>query len=171
MDTCSTLDDMQILTHPNPGLKTRCADVDCAAERDLGRLVETMAKRMYDAPGVGLAAPQIGVLKRVIVWDMDDNLHALVNPVIVELGDERIVEEEGCLSVPGISVPVERATTCVCEGQLIDGTPVRIEAEDLLARILQHETDHLDGVLIIDRCTPEDRKDAVRRYMAGERDW
>jgi len=121
---------------------------------------------MYEAPGIGLAAPQVGVLKRVIVYDLGDdgNPVALCNPVIVSSGDELELDEEGCLSLPGITVEVERPTTVVCEALSLKGTPVSIEAEGLHARLLQHEIDHLDGVLIIDRATPEERKDALRRY-------
>jgi peptide deformylase len=126
-----------------------------------------MARVMYEAPGIGLAAPQIGVLKRVIVYDLSedgDGLSAVCNPRIVDQSDECTVDDEGCLSLPGISVPVERSCSVVCEGVSLDGTPVRIEAEGLLARLFQHEIDHLDGMLIIDRATAEERKAALRRY-------
>jgi peptide deformylase len=158
---------MEVLVHPNPALKQQASPVDPAGDDDLRELVVTMARLMYDAPGLGLAATQIGVLKRVIVYDFsEDNteLVALCNPVIVERGDELEVRDEGCLSLPGIDVPVERATRVVCEALTLSGKPVRIEAEGLYARMLQHETDHLDGVLIIDRATPEERKAALVRY-------
>ena len=164
---------MKILTHPNPALKQRALVVDPPTDRDLKRLVRDMASQMYEAPGVGLAAPQVGVLKRVIVWDTDDKhgkLRVLCNPRIVETSDETNLDEEGCLSVPGIALPVERPVACVCEGELMSGQTVRIEAEELLARILQHETDHCDGILILDRATPEDRRAAIRRYMTGGRE-
>jgi peptide deformylase len=127
-------------------------------------LVKDMAKAMYDAPGVGLAATQVGVLKRVLIYDLDDDLVVVCNPSIVSRSDEVELDDEGCLSLPGITVPVERACAVVCVGVDVEGEPVRIEGGGLLARVLQHETDHLDGVLIIDRATPEDRKDALRRY-------
>jgi peptide deformylase len=98
------------------------------------------------------------------VYDVDDGLVALCNPEIVEFSEETEVAEEGCLSFPGIEVPVERATSVTCEAVDIDGESVRIEASGLLARVLQHEIDHLDGVLIIDRATAEERKAAIRRY-------
>jgi peptide deformylase len=119
---------------------------------------------MYDAPGVGLAATQVGVLKRVIVYDIDEGLVALCNPRIVDTSDETQFSEEGCLSLPGIEVPLQRAISLTCEASDIDGNPITIEAEGLLARVLQHELDHLDGVLIIDRATPEERLAAIRRY-------
>lgn len=155
---------MDIIVHPNPALRATAAAVDPAKDRELGRLVKAMAKAMYAAPGVGLAATQVGVLKRVVVIDVDDELIALCNPRIVERSAETEVDEEGCLSLPGISVPVERSVRCACEALSPQGEPVRIEAEGLLAVAIQHETDHLDGVLIIDRATPEERRAAMRRY-------
>jgi peptide deformylase len=165
---------VRILAHPNPALKTRASEVDPTTDRDLGRLVKEMAEQMYEAPGVGLAAPQLGVCKRVIVWDMSehkDSPHVLCNPRLVEVSDDTEVDEEGCLSVPGISVPIERALEVVCEGELITGETVRIEANEMLARILQHECDHLDGVLILDRAEPEARLEAIRRYASADKDW
>lgn len=155
---------MEILTHPNPVLKDRAAEVDVNSDTDLRRLVKTMAAAMYENQGVGLAAPQIGVQKRVIVFDVDDGLAAICNPVIVDRSDEMVVDEEGCLSVPGISVPVARAESVVCEGQSINGERIVIEASEFVARVLQHEIDHLDGTLILDRLTPEERKAAIRAY-------
>lgn len=155
---------MKVLQHPNPALKQRALEVDCSTDPDLRELVTAMAHTMYEAPGVGLAATQVGVLKRVIVFDVDEGLYALVNPVILSRSEETILDEEGCLSVPGIGVLVSRSESVVCEGQDISGDPVRIEARDLLARVLQHEIDHLDGVLILDRADPEERKAAIRRY-------
>jgi peptide deformylase len=156
---------MEILAHPNPALKQVASPVDPVADADLARLVKVMAEAMYDAPGIGLAAPQIGVLKRVIVFDVDDQLVVLCNPVIIERSDETLVDDEACLSLPGLSVPVERAVSVVCEGLDLKGARVRMEGSELLARMLQHETDHLDGVLIIDRAAPDERKAAMRRYL------
>jgi peptide deformylase len=123
-----------------------------------------MAEAMYNNEGVGLAAPQIGIQKRVIVFDIDDELGALCNPVITERSDETAIDDEGCLSVPGINVPVERSVSVVCEGLNLDGEPIVVQAHDFLARVLQHEIDHLDGVIILDRLTPEQRKMAIREY-------
>lgn len=155
---------MDILTHPNPALKQRAAAVDPASDRELHRLVRTMAKAMYDAPGVGLAATQVGVQKRVFVLDLDDGLVAVCNPLIVPTSDDTELDDEGCLSLPGITVPVERPAAVRCEGVDLAGKPLVIEGSGLLARVLQHETDHLDGVLVIDRATPEERRAAIRRY-------
>jgi peptide deformylase len=157
----------RVLAHPNAALKQHAAQVDPLSESDLGPLCARMGEAMYQAPGVGLAAPQIGVLKRVIVYDLDDGagLVSLCNPRIVQISEEKVLDEEGCLSLPGISVPVERAAVVVCEAQTLLGEAVRLEASDFHARLLQHEIDHLDGILIIDRAAPEDRKAAIRRYL------
>lgn len=158
---------MDVLTHPSPALKQVAQPVDPAKEKDLRELCKTMAKLMYDAPGVGLAAPQIGVLKRVIIYDVGDEKPGcivLCNPNIVERGDETEIDDEGCLSLPGISVAVERHTRVTCEALTLAGNSVRIEADGFHARLLQHEIDHLDGMLIIDRATPEERKAALIRY-------
>lgn len=158
---------MDVITHPNAVLKQNAAVVDVATDAALVDLVKTMARSMYDNAGVGLAAPQIGVLKRVIVYDIGgetDTLIALVNPVVVSTGEETEIDEEACLSVPGISVPIERFLSVVVEAQNIHGKPVRIEADEFHARLLQHEIDHLDGMTILDRATPEERKAALRRY-------
>lgn len=157
---------MDVLAHPNVALKQKADAVDPASDKGLMDLCRAMAQTMYDAPGVGLAAPQVGVLKRVIVYDLEGEgrVIALCNPQIVEIGDEVEVDDEGCLSLPGISVAVERALNIVCEAQTLKGGTVRIEADGFHARVLQHEIDHLDGVLILDRATPEERKAALRRY-------
>ncbi|MRS13191.1 MAG: peptide deformylase [Actinobacteria bacterium] len=155
---------MEVLHHPSPALKGRAREVDAASDVSLRDLVRAMAETMYDQNGVGLAAPQVGVDKRVIVFDVEDRLAALCNPVITEFGEETAVEDEGCLSVPGITVPVERSTHVVCSGHTIEGREITIEAEDLLARVLQHEIDHLDGTLILDRCPPDVRKSVIRAY-------
>lgn len=155
---------MEILVHPNPALRVRAYDVDHFGDRELKSLVGSMARAMYDAPGIGLAATQVGVMKRVLVYDIEEKLVALCNPRIVDCSEETELVEEGCLSLPGIEVPVERAMSLTCEALDIDGKPVTVEAEGLLARVIQHEIDHLDGVLIIDRATPDERRSALRRY-------
>lgn len=157
----------EVLSHPNAALKQRADEVDEFDERSLKTLCARMAEAMYRAPGIGLAATQIGVMKRVVTYDLceGEGLVTLCNPKIVDASAETVLDEEGCLSLPGITVPVERALTVVCEACDLTGQPIRIEASDLHARLLQHECDHLDGVLIIDRATPEERKAAIRRYM------
>lgn len=128
------------------------------------RLARDMFETMYHAEGVGLAAPQVGVSRRLFVVDVPErpegrdepvrHVHALVNPVIVESSAETARETEGCLSIPGIEESVTRPAQVVVEAQALDGSPVRIDAHGMLARVLQHEADHLDGVLFIDRLSP-----------------
>ncbi len=162
---------MHVLAHPNPALTQRAEEVDPPNDRSLPELVKSMARTMYAAPGIGLAATQVGVLKRVIVYDLDEERPALVvacNPRIVSSSEERVIDDEGCLSLPGVSVPVARAATLVCEAENLDGETFTFTAEGLHARLLQHEIDHLDGVLIIDRATPEERRAAIRRYREAQ---
>lgn len=134
---------------------------------ELRRLVEDMYETMYGAEGVGLAAPQIGLGIRVIVVDPQDEQtgrFALFNPDVVSQSSDTAKSEEGCLSIPGIRELVERSATCVVEAIDIDGKPVRIEADGLLARILQHEVDHLNGVLFLDRLSPIKRRMALAKW-------
>jgi peptide deformylase len=117
---------------------------------------------MRDAHGVGLAANQVGIVRRVYVLDTAaDGAHAVVNPVIVERSDETETEGEGCLSLEGVRVPVERAVSVTVEGKDENGNDVRLELTDLGARVSQHEIDHLDGVLVIDRTDAESRRTAL----------
>jgi peptide deformylase len=158
---------MDVISHPNPALAQPACEVDPTTDEGLRDLAARMARVMYDAPGIGLAATQVGVLKRVIVYDLEDEGRrpvALCNPVIISRSDECEVDVEGCLSLPGITVPVERACKVTCEALSLDGTPVQLDVEGLHARLIQHEIDHLDGVLIIDRATPDERRAALRRY-------
>ena len=126
----------------------------------LRRLADDMIRTMHEAPGVGLAAPQVGRPIRMFVYDVGEGAHALVNPVLRDEWGEQI-GEEGCLSLPGLYFPVRRAERIWAEGFDLDGHAVTIEAEELLARVLQHETDHLDGVLFIDRLEAEHRREAM----------
>ncbi|MBX6365118.1 MAG: peptide deformylase [Gemmatimonadetes bacterium] len=139
-----------------------------AVDPETRQLIADMFDTMYDADGVGLAAPQVGVARRVIVVDpRDENVQpfALVNPVIVELGRELARGEEGCLSIPGVKDIVERPATVVVEALDREGAPVHIAAEGLLARVLQHEIDHLDGILFFDRLSPLKRKMLLSRWQ------
>jgi peptide deformylase len=153
----------QIRRYPDPVLRERAHEVE-EFSGDLRALAERMGRVMEDAHGVGLAATQLGLLRRVLVFraNEDDDLGVLVNPVIVEKSEETTAEGEGCLSLPEVHVPVERFTTIVVEGVDAEGDPVRVEAEGLQSRVIQHEIDHLDGVLIFDRTTPEARREAMR---------
>jgi peptide deformylase len=153
----------QIRRYPDPALRERASDVEEFSE-DLRALVTRMGRVMDDAHGVGLAATQLGLLRRILVYraNEDDDLGAIVNPVIVERSDETTTDSEGCLSLPEVHVPVERANTVVVEGKDAEGGNLRLELEGLPARVIQHELDHLDGILIFDRTTPEARREAMR---------
>ena len=131
-------------------------------DRGLRKLAKRMIRTMHDAPGVGLAAPQVGVLQRLLVYDVDDEPHVLVNPLLDEFSDETEESDEGCLSVPGVTMPVERPVSVRVRGQDEYGEAVDFRAEGFEARVIQHETDHLDGVLIVDRTTRSARAAALR---------
>jgi len=155
---------MKIINYPSPILKQAAAEVDSQNDPDLKLLIARLAKAMYAAQGIGLAATQIGVFKRVMVYDLGEELVALCNPRIVAYSSDKTILEEGCLSVPGIDIPIERPASVTCEAEDIAGNTVTIDADELLARVLQHEIDHLDGVLILDRATAQERVAAIRRY-------
>jgi peptide deformylase len=151
---------LEILTYPDPRLARKSTPIE-AVDDNVRQLIDDMFETMYAADGVGLAAPQIGVTQRLIVVDCDQKNDeqgnvisrapiAVVNPTIT-FKEGKISWEEGCLSVPDYNDEVERAAKVVCEGLDRDGKPLRIEAEGLLAVCLQHEIDHLDGVLFVDR--------------------
>jgi peptide deformylase len=144
----------------DPVLRTP-ADAVTEIDGDLVRLADDMVETMYDAPGVGLAAPQIGVQKRLFVYDISEGPFAVVNPRIIERSGVWTYEE-GCLSVPGLSWPIERAASVHLTGWGLDGQELSIEADELLARVFQHETDHLDGVLLIEHLDKGQRKQAMR---------
>jgi peptide deformylase len=150
----------------DPVLRTAAEPVtDFDAE--LRRLVADLTDTMQDAPGVGLAAPQIGVGLRVFTYFVDDQLGHLINPNL-DLSDDEETDEEGCLSFPGLAFPTKRAFGVVAKGFNVHGEPVTIEGSGLLARCVQHETDHLDGVLFIDRLDAEQRKLAMKEIRAAE---
>ena len=135
-------------------------------DKEVSTLCRNMADTMYESQGVGLAAPQIGILKQIIVIGMDDeSFVAYVNPKIVEyLGPEE-TDEEGCLCLPDIRVPVRRSRKVVVEALDLKGRELELEAEDMLARILQHEIDHLDGLTILDRTEAGERRRAIGEFM------
>ena len=151
----------QIRQYPDPVLRMTARDVQ-VFDDDLRRLVERMKALMVDAHGVGLAATQVGILQRLFVLrPEDEEAIAVVNPRIVEASGETAVDDEGCLSLQGVLVPVERHLTVTLEGQDEHGAPVRYELEELPARVVQHELDHLDGRLIIDRTDAASRREAL----------
>jgi peptide deformylase len=136
-------------------------------DKELRRLVEDLTDTMLGAPGAGLAAPQIGVGLRVFTWNVDDELGHLVNPTL-DLSEELQDGPEGCLSLPGLTFDCKRALSVVAKGFNMYGDPVTIEGTELLARCIQHETDHLDGVLFIDRMDPAQRKAAMKAIRDAE---
>jgi peptide deformylase len=136
-------------------------------DAELRRLVQDLTDTMMEAPGVGLAAPQIGVGLRVFTCYVDDQLGHLINPSL-KLSVEEETDDEGCLSFPGLAFPTKRASSVVATGYNMYGEPVTLEGSHQLARCVQHETDHLDGVLFIDRLDPEQRKLAMRAIHEAE---
>jgi len=136
-------------------------------DKELRVLVQDLTDTMIDAPGAGLAAPQIGVPLRVFVWDVDEELGHLINPVLT-LSEEMQDGEEGCLSFPEIRYETPRAMRAVAKGFNMYGEPITVEGSEFLARALQHETDHLDGILFIDKMSPEDRKLAMKDIRQSE---
>jgi len=152
----------QVRQYPDPVLRMQAREVE-NFDNDLASLVERMRHLLREANGIGLAATQVGVLRRVFLFlpDPEQDAVALVNPRIVESSDERVSDDEGCLSLQGVVVPVERDERVTVEATDLEGNEVRFELEGLPARIAQHELDHLDGVLILDRTTPEGRREAL----------
>jgi peptide deformylase len=147
----------------DPVLKTRAAPVENFDE-SLVRLTQDMLATMRDQEGVGLAANQVGRLRRVFVAAIEDDEYVIVNPVLADWSETTESVPEGCLSIPGIQVDVERPTAVTVSGQDVSGKPLELRATDLLARVLQHEVDHLDGVLILDRTDRQSRKAAMREW-------
>lgn len=137
-------------------------------DKELRQLVADLTDTMIDAPGAGLAAPQIGVPLRVFVWHVDDEFGHLVNPTL-DLSEEMQDGEEGCLSFPELRYETPRAMRAVARGFTMHGEPIIVEGTEFLARALQHETDHLDGILFIDRMSKALRKEAMREIR--ESDW
>jgi peptide deformylase len=156
----------QIRQYPDPVLRMKANEVEVFDE-PLRTLAERMGALMQEARGVGLAAPQVGVLQRLFVYQPDEEepVRALVNPRIIETSETLEPADEGCLSLRAatVVVGVERPHAVVLAARSPEGEEVRIEAEGLTARVLQHELDHLDGVLIVDRASPEDRKEALAK--------
>ncbi|MBF4763278.1 peptide deformylase [Nocardioides islandensis] len=150
----------------DPVLRQR-ADEVVDFDKELRRLVEDLTDTMLGAPGAGLAAPQIGVGLRVFTWNIEGEVGHLVNPVL-ELSEDIQDGTEGCLSIPGLSIDCRRALSVVAKGFDQHGEPVTIEGSELLARAIQHETDHLDGVLFVDRLDTERRKEAMRYIREAE---
>lgn len=162
-----------ILTAPDPRLKAVSAAVE-KVDAEIRKLAADMADSMYEADGIGLAAVQIGVAKRVIVIDLDQkdgkkNPRAFVNPKILWASEEMATFEEGCLSVPEIWDDVERPARIRCEYLGLDGKRVELEADGMLATCLQHEMDHLEGVLFIDHLSRLKRSMAIKKLAKAKK--
>jgi len=151
-----------IRLYPDPVLREAATPVG-VVDDSVRQLARDMAETMYDAPGVGLAAPQVGVQRRVVVYrtSEEDELHTLINPAIVSSSGE-VTEDEGCLSIPGLAYPVTRAQKVSVRALDLEGKELAYDAEDMEARVIQHEIDHLDGVLFIDRIDESLRREARR---------
>ncbi len=155
-----------IRTFGDPVLKS-CAVEITNIDSKLIKLTDEMFEVMYQAPGLGLAAPQIGVQKQLFVYDVDDEQQVLINPKIIESSGEWVYDE-GCLSIPGLYVEMLRPKLVLVEATNLDGNTIQIEADELLARLFQHEIDHLQGVLMFERMTPDQRKLALAEYRRRE---
>ncbi len=154
---------LPIRVYPDPVLREPASPV-AEVDDSVRRLIADMTETMRAAPGVGLAAPQVGVQRRVLVYSLgaEEPVHALINPEIVERSGNEVVADEGCLSIPELSYPVPRAERITIRALDADGHAVSYDAEEFEARVIQHEVDHLDGVLFLDRLTPEERKEALK---------
>jgi len=150
----------QIRQYGDPVLRMRAADAE-SFDEELARITGRMTELMHDADGVGLAATQIGILRRFFVCTLDGEDRVLVNPVVTPVGDETETDDEGCLSLGSIRVPIERALRVEVEARDAAGEPVSLSLEGLDARVVQHELDHLDGVLLLDRTDAESRREAL----------
>jgi peptide deformylase len=155
---------LSVRKYGDPVLRRRAEPVG-AVTPEIRAIIVDMTETMYDEVGIGLAAPQVGISLRIIVVADDEgrNVQALLNPAVTDKGGEATAEE-GCLSIPGVFAPVTRAAWVKVEAQSVDGKPVTIDARGLRARVLQHEIDHLDGVLFIDRVDPVTR-DRIKRKI------
>lgn len=151
----------------DPVLRERALEVT-TFDRGLRKLAKRMIRIMHDAPGVGLAAPQIGVLQRLLVYDVDDDPRVLVNAQLDELSEETEEIDEGCLSVPGVTMPVSRPVSLRVRALDAAAEPLEFRAEGLEARVIQHEFDHLEGVLIVDRTSRSARAAALRELRDRE---
>jgi peptide deformylase len=152
----------RIRQYGDPVLRMKAREVE-SFDDDLLRLVERMTSLMHEAQGVGLAGTQVGVLRRLFVFAHDDEDLVLVNPTITERSQQTVIEDEGCLSLREVLVPVERPAGVTIEGFDATGKAIRLELEEPTARVVQHELDHLDGVLIIDRTDDESRRAALAK--------
>jgi len=160
---------MEIRTYPDPVLRRRAEPVGEINE-GIKKICEKMVEAMIRADGVGLAAPQIGISKRIIVLDVDGEFHVLIDPELVSTSEEIEEFTEGCLSVPGVMATVKRSAEATVVGTSLDGSNVEIAGKGLLARAIQHEIDHLEGRLFIDRLSPARKQSILKEYERKRRE-
>ncbi len=154
---------LKIRLYPDPVLRRRAESIERITD-EIRALADQMTETLIKRVGYGLAAPQVGVLKRLIIVDVEDDFYVLANPIILEQSAERALGIEGCLSIPGIEAEIERAKRIRVEGLTLKNEKILIDAEDLLARVLQHEIDHLNGVLFIDYLSAIKRQRLLKEY-------
>jgi peptide deformylase len=151
----------------DPVLRTKAEPV-VTFDKELRRLVKDLTDTMRDAPGSGLAAPQLGVSLRVFTYDVEEEMGHLINPVLGPFSEEMMDGDEGCLSIPDLFFELKRPERVVAVGQNMYGDPITIEGSGFLSRALQHETDHLDGILFVDRLDPSTKKAAMKAIREAE---
>jgi len=160
---------MEIRTYPDPVLRRKAEPVE-KIDSEVKKICENMVEAMIRADGVGLAAPQIGISKRIIVLDVEGEFHVLINPELVETSEETEEFTEGCLSVPGVMATVKRSAEAKVVGKGLDGSEVEIAGAGLLARAIQHEIDHLEGRLFIDHLSPARKQSILKEYERKRRE-
>lgn len=160
---------MDIRTYGDSALRRKAKPID-VIDDDVRDLCQLMIEVMIRANGVGLAAPQIGVSKRIFVMDADDELYVFINPELVELSEETEETSEGCLSVPGVDATVTRSIRAIVEGLNLNGERVRLEGKGVTARAIQHEMDHLNGNLYFDHISPARRQSLIKEFLRKQRE-
>ncbi len=158
---------MEIVTYPQEVLRREAEPIE-EIDQEVRDLADRMTEMMFRAEGVGLAAPQIGVGKKLIVVNLEDDFHILINPEMVERSEEEESKEEGCLSVPGPEASVSRSQKVVVRGTDLEGNEVSLTREGMAARVFQHEVDHINGKLFIDHLTEAERSLALREYRKSQ---
>ena len=160
---------MDIRTFGDPVLRRKAKPVQ-VIDDEIHDICQLMVEVMIRENGIGLAAPQIGIPKRIFVLDIDDEFHILINPELIELSEEVEEIKEGCLSVPGVDAGVTRSTRAVVKGLNLNGEDVRVEGEGLIARAIQHEMDHLNGNLFLDQLSTARRQSLIKVYHRVKRE-
>ena len=160
---------MDIRTYGDATLRRQAKPID-TIDDEVRNLCQLMVEVMIRENGVGLAAPQIGISKRIFVMDADDKLYIFINPELVELSEETEEVREGCLSVPGVNAMLARSTRAVVEGLNLDGVRIRLEGEGIIARAIQHEMDHLNGNLYLDRLSTARRQSLIKEFQRKQRE-